>query len=592
MTETVDAGKRQTNRSRTALLITTACAAILVVLCLIQPKDAFWITDGGNKFIITENLLTANSSAIRYPAADLDPEARFFPYADFHFRKTADGIGSFYPVYYPWLAALARRFGGNVALLLLSAAAGLGCAWLAGRIARQLEFKPAVRLLTIPAVLFTTPLLFYSLVFWEHALAVCLATGGISLWLDEKPSRISWRTIAAGMLMGLSCALREEGYVLLAAWGLAGLCCRAGIFRLTVWGAAAVVILLPLWLVQFLDTGHILGNHALGYAALAKYGAAGGIGRRILEKLSNLYVFLFQFDAGAPGAGRDNYLFILPAVAAVATGLRNGVRRFPRLNRFLLVTALAGIAWLTWLLYRNPNPVINTLFTQGLFPGVPLLLLLTSSWPLPTAADRRVKFLLLAAGFYILILTPLLNQGVPGVLWGPRHFLILLPLLTPLALAGGLLLFEQSSEPAARRLNYGILAATLLIGAAIQLQSVRTIMIKKEASGAIAAALLKQPAEVIVSDVFWLPEDCAAIFYRKKFMQVRDDRQLAELLELLRRRQVKSFALVLSAEPMFRRLTRPGIERLLQEVRILKEERIVTPGAAFMSVGVFVCEPR
>lgn len=117
-------------------------------------------------------------------------------------------------------------------------------------------------------------------------------------------------------------------------------------------------------------------------------------------------------------------------------------------------------------------------------------------------------------------------------------------------------------------------------------------MIKKEASGAIAAALLKQPAEVIVSDVFWLPEDCAAIFYRKKFMQVRDDRQLAELLELLRRRQVKSFALVLSAEPMFRRLTRPGIERLLQEVRILKEERIVTPGAAFMSVGVFVCEPR
>ena len=589
MTETADAGRRQTDRSRMAVAITAACAALLAVLCLIQPDNAFWITDGGNKFIITENLLARNSSEIRYPAADLDPEARFFPYADFHFRKTADGIRSFYPVYYPWLAAPARRLGGNAALLLLSAAAGLGCAWLAGRIARQLGFRPAVRLLTIPAVLFTTPLLFYSLVFWEHALAVCLATGGISLWLDEKPSRVSWRTIAAGALMGLSCVLREEGYVLLAAWGLAGLCCRAGIYRLAAWGAAAVAILLPLWIGQLFETGHILGNHALGYAALAKHGGTGG---RILEKLSNLYVFLFQFDAGAPGAGRGNYLFILPAVAAVATGLRNGVRRFPRLNRFLQVTAIAGIAWLTWQLYRNPDPVINTLFTQGLFPGVPLLILLASSWPLPAAGDRRVKFLLTAAGFYLLILTPLLNQGVPGVLWGPRHFLILLPLLTPLALAGGLLPAEQTSEPAQRRLSYGILTATLLVGAAIQLQGVRTIMIKKEASGAIAAALLKQPAEVIVSDVFWLPEDCAAIFYRKKFMQVRDDRQLAELTELLRRRQIKSFALVLSAEPMFRRLSRPGIERLLREVRILQEERIAAPGGAVMTVGVFVCVPR
>jgi hypothetical protein len=68
------------------------------------------------------------------------------------------------------------------------------------------------RSILIPGVLlvFGTPVLWYTIVFWEHTLAAGLALAAFILAERERP-------ILAGVLAAVSTAFREEGYVLIAS---------------------------------------------------------------------------------------------------------------------------------------------------------------------------------------------------------------------------------------------------------------------------------------------------------------------------------------------------------------------------------------
>ena len=578
------------------MLPLAALAVIMTGVAWLLPHDRFWITDGGNKFILLQNILLHGSTAISYPAADIDPEGQFFPDGGFHFRRVGDQFQSFYPPYYPWLCAVAVKYAGTAAVFLLSLVSGLACVWLTLRIAKTMRLALPAPLLAAAAGL-GTPFLFYSLVFWEHMFSIVFAAA--AMWLvvkarfysdDKPPVPLLLYYAAGGLLLAVSSLFREESYILLGAVGLALLCLRTPFRALATFGISWVLPLVPLWMYQYSTYGHILGSHARGYQALADKIHAPGMMDRIVLKMSNFYVFLFKFQAGAPPPEIYATILVLPAILLVAASLLLPDRKYKRVLTAILLAGCALSALLLEIkLLRNPDPIINTLFTQGLLTAVPLLLV-------PIAGARGLwrehpacRFILLTWLFFGLTVCLFLNQGELGLIWGPRHFLVLMPLLVPAAVYLLMRWYAARGRGWSEKVLFFSAAALFLTSMATQFHGVSTLYYKKKASAAIVATLKSMPEPVVVSDVFWLGEDCGAIFFEKKFMQVDSDKELEALLKRLEQKKVGSFILVLSANPMYRSLSNPAIGRLLSRVEPVAQQQISMPRAGFMTVIITTC---
>jgi len=574
-------------------LILAAVAVVYAVLALALPERGFWTTDGGNKFIVIQNLLTHGTADIAYPAVGSDPHGHFFPDGEFHFHKHPDGrMTSFYPPYYPFLCSLWMHGTGTnpVWLSVLSGLAAVAVSWL---LIRRLtpESPPG---LPLTALAFGTPFWFYSLVLWEHQFSIFWAILAMTLLVGETFTRSAPPRRAvyalAGLLLAVSCWFREESYLLFGAVGLALLVMRTPWRRLAWLGGGWAAAMLPLWWYQYAVYGHILGLHALGYRALAQLKPVTPGWDALLEKTSNFYVFLFKFAAGMPFPDPWAIGLILPFVALLAVGLLRPEKKLTkRLKLWLLPLAAGCSAILTIRIFRNPEPVLNTIFTQGLFPAVPLLAVAAAESRSLWREKPVFRLILLGWLFYTLTACWGLNQGELGLIWGPRHYLVWLPLLVPLAVH--VLLRD---EIASRRSRAGrlLLASGILLfltSLALQVHGIIMLQGKKQASEKIVTELEKMPSPVVVTDVFWLGEECGAMFYEKQFMCVKGDEDLDELLAQLRQHGVKDFTLVLSTRPDYRRLSNAALQRLLDQANAGQPRQIVSPGAGFLGLLMTEC---
>ena len=107
-------------RTYLAVLLILAICMVYALLTALMPRDVFWITDGGNKFITMENIIRDRTEAIAYPAADIDPEFKFFPYSNFHFVRHQDNVYSIFPPYFSAFASFFYRAAGYWGLYLIS----------------------------------------------------------------------------------------------------------------------------------------------------------------------------------------------------------------------------------------------------------------------------------------------------------------------------------------------------------------------------------------------------------------------------------------------------------------------------------------
>ncbi len=585
------------------LVVMLAVTAVYLLILLMQPSGSFWITDCGNKFILVQNMNRTGSINIAYPSADIDPDGRFFPKADFHFQRVGDKFQSFYPPYYPWLGLQAWRLAGTAGLSLLSMLSMLVVIWLSTVIADRMGIKDQWRI-TVPVLAFCTPFFFYSQVFWEHGFSIIFSSLAFILLLKWGPgnSREDQETLQgrgylfmalAGILMGISCIFREESYLFFGAAGLAMLLMRVPVRRLAVYGASWAVALTPAWLWQYSTYGNIMGIHAVGYRSLAQYSVADTLFDKVMLKISNFYVFLLEFGATAPPPSKWFIAAALPAAILILLGIyTSNKRRSFRISRSVLAIICALISLImVVLLYRNDAPVINTLFTKGVIAGSPFLLLIFCYGREMWGENIRLKFALITSAIFAVVTCLALNQGVLGVIWGARHFLVLFPVLVPLAVWA----FNRFVVDASGRLikinaigAAGLLLASLLI----QGHAVRTLYIKKNASSKVIETLALTKPQIIVSDVHWLAEDCAPLYFKKHFMQIRNDRDLIDLVALLKRNGIKQFTLALSARPQFRRLTNYGLKQFMNRVDIVGQQVVKSPGAKFMDLIISECRIR
>ncbi|MBN1128947.1 MAG: hypothetical protein JXA71_08175 [Chitinispirillaceae bacterium] len=503
-----------------------------------MPRDAFWIIDSGNRYIQMKNFLTGKSAdfTISYPSRAIDSEYRFFPYYRHHFQIINGKTYAFFPPYYSLLMLPFYRLLGWIALDLVSILAGIGALLMVVLLIRKLDL-PVDPLHQIVILAFATPLFFYHLVFWEHALTVLLALCGT--WcLVPAPGTPAKKPalVVAGVLFGLVTVFREEGYVLFAV--VITLSAFMAGRKTTVIPAVAgyLLVIIPLWLFQHSVFGHFLGVHALDFAQKDTEGAPLLSLQWITEKTTDFGIYLFQ--------GHRNplvcMLIALPLLGSVIFALfvKNPVRH-PRVCCGILSATVVSGAVPMVLMMAAEDWVFNTLYTQGLFPTVPFLVLMIvcfrSLWAL---RERWIRISFLVCLTYLFCTMMLIHHKYIGIIWGPRFFLFLFPLMVSLALVGARHAVTAMSGSATKRLALACVIALFAESAMIQTFGIVTLQVKKNAGKTIVDTIRQTGSDVIVTDVFWFAEEAAVLFHEKKVLTIRSGEDYPRLFALLNEHRI------------------------------------------------------
>jgi hypothetical protein len=124
--------------------------------------------------------------------------------------------------------------------------------------------------------------------------------------------------------------------------------------------------------------------------------------------------------------------------------------------------------------------------------------------------------LFLNVGLYA-VLVPEANTY--GIHWGCRFLLIAYPILAVLSAAR---LVEIWERPIPMRLLIRVLAvATIVLTVAIQLYSLELLRARKEFTARLATVVSRTPGDLIITTVWYLPQDLARVFYERPIFLVR-----------------------------------------------------------------------
>ena len=87
---------------------------------------------------------------------------------------------------------------------------------------------------------------------------------------------------------------------------------------------------------------------------------------------------------------------------------------------------------------------------------------------------------------------------------------------------------------------------------------------------------MRSPEDVIVTDIFYLPEDLGYAYFKKKMLFVKTGEELLEVQELLREKNVTSCLLILSYNLRFRLVDDSSLRHFLEKSNLISSEVIGT----------------
>ena len=198
--------------------------------------------------------------------------------------------------------------------------------------------------------------------------------------------------------------------------------------------------------------------------------------------------------------------------------------------------------------------------------------------------------MLLASILYILMICPILTRTDMGVIWGPRHFMLLLPMLIPISFAA-VRGFTRHCPSFSMRQAFRLLFVILcLCGFLIQVRGIYNLKVMKDNTLKLAGEVEKRSDTYIISDIYWMPFMTPKLYHDRKFLQVKNDREFAAAIELLRRNRVKSFTFLRSIDPGYRAVTAKTLKKYLgPEVKILPPNGVKLPGTEFLELIIVRC---
>jgi len=541
--------RRLGSRSRATLAVSALYLAIVTVL----PPSLFWSPDEGAKYLQLTRYRGQSPRVrqqVQYGARALDPRYTFYPQplppghrfelvARLYPQPSDDGtVRTNWPPLFGLLTMPLFSAFGFYGLYLLPLMAGIGTAVLAGSLARRVA--PDAGVAVIVAVGLCTPVLFYSCLFWEHTLAVCLAMAALVLCTDTP--KLSAAAVAGALCLAFAITLRLELIVFAGALAVAVIAAAlrdrleaagvvsARVFRIGTSVMIATVAALTLgagaFMVRQTDTSALIGDKEGSLAQLV-------VGLLSSPRLwRELPVRLRQALVDLPAENGPTlepwiaWLGLLGVVVALASiALREPARGW--------TLAAGGCAVTLVSLWTVVSPdrfrSIHALVLPAPYAVFAVLLLFR-----PRRAGDRTGSILIGTTVIVLASSVVLSLPllVGGLEWGNRYQLVAY-VLAATGCAVGMISYAKSGEPARPRSAVAVAAGiALAVGGFYQLRGVRELAVTKADLNAYRnqIATVSQP---VVTDLYWLPSALADTFRRMPMFTLRDPDQLASWIDMV-----------------------------------------------------------
>jgi hypothetical protein len=483
---------------RLAALLWAAFAVVLVVLALGLPQRTFVVGDPGMKLI-------AARSAIEHPTRPFDIDlpriaGRPVDLVDPSFRIHGDHTHAATSELFPLMTApLIAAFGISGAyvlpalgfLLALAATAWAGVA-LDGR------RSPTALVLTAAGC---TPLLFYGLEFWEHALAVGIAALATAMFARHRSTP---GLLTCGFLLGVAVLLRPE-----ASWYCAGLFVgarwlpsRPAVRHLAAVLAGMAIVWVPAAAASFIHSGQLLGDHvARNLSGLSEDWC--------WDRVRTLRTWL------VPSQIAWTVACLLLLAAAIATKARPTARMAVEVAGSTFV-ALAAVA-----------AALGAFGPASVWNAAPAALLVIAAPGLGARQGGRfLATVAVACSLLVLLTAP--NDG--GSQWGPRYLLfafIPVSILTADALAA----LARRPQVVGRIVVAVVVASSLMV----QRSAYKNLQGSKQAYGRLLEFVERgtPPGGYVVTDLWWFRQVTAALYPTRTVLFVDDSASARRALALL-----------------------------------------------------------
>jgi hypothetical protein len=456
------------------LLVTIASVWLAAEL----PPHGFYSGDSGVKLIAARN-------AIAHPSRPFEIDlplinGRPVPYVERFFAVHGQHAHALQSPLFPVLSApLIAVFGLRGAYIL--PLIGFVALWpLVVRIARHAA--PGVSIWTVAAVgIFAGPVLFYAFEFWEHVPAITCLAGATALLSASHPSRR--HLVVSGSVSALAILLRPE-----AVWYAIALC--GWLFyakvRPTYYIAATAVILSVFTLLNFLESGNLMGLHASANLAPLFDDWAGA-----------------RLQRGALWFWPGSMLWIAGSLVVTASW----VAFFLGVNaRLCQTTALIAVAMLALDAATGAYP------REALWSCWPAGLLLL----VPSTRGKELAALWWLALFTVVAVW-LSSTHDGGAQWGPRFVLIAAPAMIVLAAAN---MSDAAGPGQAQRFRQAVVLIVLLAGLWTTRAAYRELRGTKQFYAQLVEAVdrVVENGSVIVFSTWWFDQVVASLYSTRTFL--------------------------------------------------------------------------
>ncbi|CAG0935669.1 hypothetical protein TFLX_04517 [Thermoflexales bacterium] len=492
--------------------------------------------DAGVKLWQAQGIL--HTGDLHAPLADAgavyDPEHQYSPFVEPWSMWFEGQPYSEYTSPFIWISAPLYAAFDHVGLLLVPWLSGalivLMSAWLAWRL------RPDRSAALVPIMVgLSSPLLLYSLEFWEHTPGTALAIFALAAIVKAIASRhrAGW-LIAGGAALGLGLTMRAELYVypIAIVVGLMFLRSTLPLLRAIVWlSVGGLITAGPWWLYQFVTWGSPFGPRLQQNVPVL-----GGTGMltRLSDSTGRNWSMLWPAQEAGPTV-ITGLLFALVVVALITLALKRRLFWIADCGFWVGVVisvALAALLALQLAQGQRPDDLLTT------FPIVLLLILpgscgMNSKSEIKTQHSEILRLLLvvpLAFAALVLLASPF--QG--GIQWGPRF---LLPIIPPLTVVIVNRLAEQWRlvRRAGRAGIAGVSLALLLAGGYSTWLGVQFVHQAQRASEFMSEMIRQMPEQVVVTDAWFLPQMAPYTLSEKIWLMSEDDKQMFDLLQHLRK---------------------------------------------------------
>ncbi|HXG23272.1 MAG TPA: glycosyltransferase family 39 protein, partial [Chthonomonadales bacterium] len=508
---------------------------------------AFWSCDSGARFAMIQNWIQQGSLVyLRYENRFLDPTGELHPlgmaasitpsghmqlrHMPVEFTQNSDVREKIRPTHgfvmdlrkgyatvclplFALLGGIGYRLMGFGGLLLFPLLAGVGTIIVTYATAGRLGLQN--RVLLMLALGLATPLLLYSVVFWDHSLHMFLVAMTGYLFLRALEAKRAGYAALAGVAVGLGVWFHAMFPLLFAASTLA---------------AIPLVRNRPLCrLVAAYVLGFTFPVAVWAYVNCRIYGTVGGPYTLMHSAISeSLRQQAFDFPHFVARS-------LLQLVGATALSM-------PALQMLLLLPAYALTTWiggrvrilgtviLVALAVLSYQQVSHVEWASGLFQATPLLI--PAIGALYAVGERHrhasskggyddtflswIRRACLLFGLFVLV-----NPISPALNWGSRYLLTALPWLA-LLVAHRL---EQDYNIASRLGRWVVaMCAGVLIAVSLYSQYLGFLAIRKDLdySRELNRVVDSAPTQVVVTDIYWLGAELTTVPPKRTLFLVRD----------------------------------------------------------------------